>query len=109
MRCSKCRLVWFCSRSCQAAGWRAHKDVCDGTRPIDVALSGDRAEDFEDFVSRRSDKISFQHAEPDGTVLTLFLEKGDRSRVFDSLSDRPVTIVRRPSPMPSPYPMEVDE
>lgn len=26
--CSRCRLVMYCSRECQVADWRAHKDEC---------------------------------------------------------------------------------
>lgn len=27
-RCSRCRQVWFCSKACQAIGWKTHKQQC---------------------------------------------------------------------------------
>jgi len=29
MYCSRCRCVTYCSRECQKAGWKLHKDDCD--------------------------------------------------------------------------------
>lgn len=31
LKCSRCKLVHFCSRDCQAKCWRAHKIVCAGS------------------------------------------------------------------------------
>ena len=28
MRCSRCKLVFYCGRDCQAAHWKSHKTVC---------------------------------------------------------------------------------
>jgi hypothetical protein len=28
-RCSRCHNEWYCSRECQVAAWKGHKDVCD--------------------------------------------------------------------------------
>ena len=27
-RCSKCHNEWYCSRKCQVAGWKKHKEIC---------------------------------------------------------------------------------
>lgn len=28
MRCSKCKLAWYCSRDCQLRQWKKHKPIC---------------------------------------------------------------------------------
>ena len=28
-KCSRCGIEWYCSRECQVAAWKAHKNICD--------------------------------------------------------------------------------
>ena len=28
MKCSKCRVIYYCGRECQTKDWKAHKRVC---------------------------------------------------------------------------------
>lgn len=32
LRCSKCRIVWYCSVECQRARWSEHKHVCGANK-----------------------------------------------------------------------------
>jgi hypothetical protein len=31
--CSRCQVVWYCSRECQRTDWKAHKPVCTAAQP----------------------------------------------------------------------------
>jgi hypothetical protein len=33
-RCSKCKLVWYCSPECQKKNWRIHKIACNYSERI---------------------------------------------------------------------------
>ncbi|KAJ7494900.1 hypothetical protein FB451DRAFT_1212823 [Mycena latifolia] len=37
LRCSRCKLVWYCSKECQKVDWKAHKRFC-GQRRFDPKL-----------------------------------------------------------------------
>lgn len=28
LKCARCKRVWYCSKECQTAGWKAHKQAC---------------------------------------------------------------------------------
>ena len=110
-RCSRCQLVWFCSRECQAAGWSAHKRACydvddEKVPPIEITLSRNQVPAYHDFLDRQT--TCFHHTLPDGTILSLFLDNGDDpKRIFDSLSNRSVTVF---TPKVAPAaPMDVDD
>mmetsp|Transcript_46179 Transcript_46179/g.108126 ORF Transcript_46179/g.108126 Transcript_46179/m.108126 type:complete len:885 (+) Transcript_46179:35-2689(+) len=32
-KCGRCQKVWYCSRTCQAEHWKAHKKTCSGADP----------------------------------------------------------------------------
>ena len=85
----------------QAAAWPEHKADCnEEKRPyIEVRLSRDRVALWEEFVARKTNGACFHHEDPDGTILSLFLDKGNPNRIFDSLSDRPVHIIKPLNPM----------
>lgn len=42
-RCSDCKAVSYCSRSCQLADWKAHKAFCRATSQTRKKASGDGA------------------------------------------------------------------
>ena len=70
--CSQCKVVPYCSRQCQKAAWREHKDDCmlvepDGAKkeeaqPQDAAELLERLEQLEELMESRNDDAAWAEA-----------------------------------------------
>lgn len=47
-RCSKCKKTWYCSRECQASGWKNHKKNC---RTVDESEERNKLGPFDYYHS----------------------------------------------------------
>jgi len=53
LRCSKCKLVYFCSKECQTTGWKAHKFQCREISECEVKRIK-KEEEYEEMLIRRA-------------------------------------------------------